>query len=80
MDGHAPLPWSRGRYAGTDGIDDAEGHSVADAVNAHDRLVEAARALVAVSRWRLDDLGLVGASDVAEAIRRLRDAVPPGDA
>jgi hypothetical protein len=76
MDGHAPLPWSRGRYAGTDGIDDAEGR----AVNAHDRLVEAARALVAVSRWRLDDLGLVGASDVAEAIRRLRDAVPPGDA
>jgi hypothetical protein len=33
---HSPLPWSRGQYAGTAGIDDADGSSVADAVTDED--------------------------------------------
>jgi hypothetical protein len=32
MTPHSPLPWRRAQYAGTAGIDDANGSSVADAV------------------------------------------------
>jgi hypothetical protein len=64
MDEHSPLPWRRGHYAGTAGIDDANGSSVADAVddadaelilravNAHAELLAACRHVIECEEHR----------------------------